>query len=73
MMVDFSRDGEGVLPSVEKDAAAGSQCGVTVFVLFEGGLNCMEDPSGCCHVGGSVSKGRWCSVTTMAWGSLGLG
>ena len=73
MMVDFFRDGEGVLPSGEKDAAAGSWCGVTVFVLFEGGPNCMEDPFGCCHIGGTVSKGEVVFCHHSGMGILGTG
>jgi len=73
MMVNFFRDGESVLPSGQEDSTAGSERGVTVFVIFEGGLNGMEDPSGCCHVGGSVFKGEVVFCDHYDLGVLGAG
>ena len=71
--MNFFRDGESVLPSGKEDSAASSERGVTVFVLFEGGLNGMEDPSGCCHVGGCVSKGEVVLCDHYGMGVLGAG
>jgi len=40
---------------------------------FLKGLNGMEDPSGCCHVGGCVSKGEVVLCDHYGMGVLGAG